>query len=508
MPAEGALRRIRTPLWGAAGFLAAVAFLVIAAAILESRARMDVIRELVQSGGPAAASYGMLVQGEIDEQRLVPFVLANDSEVIAALSGAPDSARAVLDQKLRVLSKGALAEVIYVLDADGICIAASNAGERGSFVGTNYAFRPSFTLARLHGDAQYFAVGIITHLPGLFVAHAVTVRGKFLGVVVDKLDFREVESYWARAGETVFVIDQAGIVILTDIGAWRYHTLGILPDAARQKLRQSGQFGSAPLTPLPFFPAPDGRLKLPGGEQAVAAQAAIPSRGWTVVRLENVSPQLRAAEREADFSAVLITSVLIALGYALRARIKSYMNEKARNEAIRQLANTDPLTELPNRRALTASLEQQWAVHVAARARLSAILIDVDHFKLFNDFYGHPAGDECLRGVARILREVARRPGDLVARYGGEEFILLLPHTNAAGARHVAEAILNRMRQARMSHAASPLGGIVTLSAGVATIAPGPGCGPASLIAAADAALYEAKKRGRDQVVSSGEAGA
>lgn len=510
-PVPATRRWPREVIWVTACFLLAVAFLVMAVAILESRARTTVARGLLEAGGPAAASYGMLVQSEIDEQQLVPFILANDSDVIAALSappgakpGALNAARAVLNGKLGILSKGALAEVIYVLDANGICISASNAGQPGSFVGINYAFRPYFTLARQHGDAQYFAVGIKTHLPGLYVAHAVTLQGKFLGVVVDKLDFQGVETDWAQQGEAVLVLNEAGVVILTDIAGWRYHTLGQLPDARRQALRQSGQFGAAPLAPLPFALTPDGRVKLPDGQQFVMVQAAIPSQGWRVVLLERLGAQERAAERQADVSAVMLLAVLIALAYALRARIKSYLNQKARNEAIRQLANTDPLTELPNRRALTASLDRQWAGHAASGGELAAILVDVDHFKLYNDFYGHPAGDECLRSFAKILREVAQRPGDFVARYGGEEFVLLLPHTGLAGARHVAGRILERMREARMPHAAAP-GGTVTVSAGVAAIAPRGDCSPASLIAAADAALYEAKKSGRNLVVSAAE---
>jgi diguanylate cyclase (GGDEF)-like protein len=137
----------------------------------------------------------------------------------------------------------------------------------------------------------------------------------------------------------------------------------------------------------------------------------------------------------------------------------------------------------------------------AARERtpLSLIMMDVDFFKRYNDTYGHAAGDECLRLVARVLAATVNRPADLAARFGGEEFAVLLPNTAQEGARRIAQAICEGVRAAGMAHGASDLG-VVTISAGVATVVPAPGDGVRELVEAADAALYGAKEAGRNRV--------
>jgi diguanylate cyclase (GGDEF)-like protein len=128
-------------------------------------------------------------------------------------------------------------------------------------------------------------------------------------------------------------------------------------------------------------------------------------------------------------------------------------------------------------------------------------MIDVDHFKAYNDFYGHQAGDDCLRMIAQVLRASATRQGDMAARYGGEEFVLLLPGADIAGARVMAEALRSGLRRLRVAHTTSPTASIVTVSVGVAVGVPEAENGAAALISAADKALYQAKRAGRDRVV-------
>jgi diguanylate cyclase (GGDEF)-like protein len=129
---------------------------------------------------------------------------------------------------------------------------------------------------------------------------------------------------------------------------------------------------------------------------------------------------------------------------------------------------------------------------------LALVLLDVDHFKAFNDRHGHPAGDACLRRVATLLAGAARRPTDLVARIGGEEFAVLLPHQDATDAEAVAQRCITMLDHAGIAHGASPVAAHVTCSAGVADAAGlGEAADPAQLLAAADAALYRAKQAGR-----------
>jgi diguanylate cyclase (GGDEF)-like protein len=492
--------------WAAFG-LAALAIFGAADTELETRDRAAALAAAAAAAGPTAVSYGMLLQSEIEKQRLVPYILANDPDVIAALVPGPhqgaaalQAARAALDQKLLLLCTGTTAGVIYVLDKTGLSVAASNFNEKDSFVGTNYAFRPYYVITRARGDDEYFAAGIISHLPGLFVAHRVMWDGQFVGIVVVKVQFETLESTWAKLGDDVFVVDHNGIVTITDRPDWRYHSFGPLPQAVRQTLLETGQFGHAALTPLPLTPLGDGRVAMPDGESFVPVTAQIPTKDWNLVLLQNVDADLQAADRGALRVALLVTLLAVGAGVIVRGQLRHYFLVKAKNEEIRQLANTDALTLLPNRRAFEAALEEQCRGCAATKSPLAAVMVDVDHFKLFNDCYGHPAGDECLRAVAKLLRAAARRSGDMAARYGGEEFVLLLPNADLAGAVLVAEEVHAAIREMRMPHAKSATSGIVTVSIGVASLVPESAADAERLISAADRALYEAKNRGRDRV--------
>lgn len=171
------------------------------------------------------------------------------------------------------------------------------------------------------------------------------------------------------------------------------------------------------------------------------------------------------------------------------------------------LAIEDGLTGLANRRRFDERLREEWGRAYREKTSLALLMIDIDHFKPFNDSYGHPAGDECLHSVAGILADEAQRSSDLAARYGGEEFAILLPNTDAAGCARIAERVRRALHDAAIPHRANPPPGIVTASIGGAVCRPGVerSAGPASLIEAADRALYAAKDGGRDRVVMAPE---
>ncbi|QFU16510.1 sensor domain-containing diguanylate cyclase [Microvirga thermotolerans] len=168
------------------------------------------------------------------------------------------------------------------------------------------------------------------------------------------------------------------------------------------------------------------------------------------------------------------------------------------------LARTDGLTGLANRRSFDEQLAKEWYRSVRDRAPLSLVLVDIDRFKQFNDTYGHQAGDDCLRAVARAVRQVARRPADLPARYGGEEIVLLLPATGPEGAAKIAERLRSSVEAMAIPHAGNQPKGVVTVSVGTATLhlkpeTAGERCD--TLISLADSALYDAKRQGRNRVV-------
>ncbi|AXS81446.1 diguanylate cyclase domain-containing protein [Dechloromonas sp. HYN0024] len=171
----------------------------------------------------------------------------------------------------------------------------------------------------------------------------------------------------------------------------------------------------------------------------------------------------------------------------------------AANQELVRISSSDGLTGVANRRYFDEAISVEWRRARRHSNSLAMMMCDVDHFKLYNDTYGHQAGDDCLRQVANAIRQHTERPSDIVARYGGEEFAVVLPETTVGGALMVAEKIRHAVRALNIPHAASP-NHIVTLSIGIASAAPGFDNPPDDLIQAADKALYRAKHEGRDRV--------
>lgn len=225
-----------------------------------------------------------------------------------------------------------------------------------------------------------------------------------------------------------------------------------------------------------------------------------------------------------SFIALLACGALLAgaglLAYVLKARrvsreLKTKLEEllevKARleaanaalaqaNESLERLSAIDALTGIANRRRLDESLESLFKESARKGEALAAAMVDIDHFKAYNDRYGHPAGDDCLRLVARTLGDCLERPIDLAARYGGEEFLVLLPGTGQDGAAVVAERIRAAIESRALPHSESRVADHVTVSVGYASLRPQPGQEASLLVGAADRALYAAKQRGRNRI--------
>ncbi len=171
------------------------------------------------------------------------------------------------------------------------------------------------------------------------------------------------------------------------------------------------------------------------------------------------------------------------------------------NLELQRLNAVDGLTGIANRRHFDEMLAKEWRRCMRDDQWLSLMICDVDFFKQYNDTYGHQAGDECLKSVARLLKEQLRRPADLVARYGGEEFAVILPGTGDAGARRLAQRMCRAVESEVIPHQYSPVAPVVTLSIGVATAMPRQDDQSLdTLLQAADRALYQAKDQGRNQV--------
>ena len=186
------------------------------------------------------------------------------------------------------------------------------------------------------------------------------------------------------------------------------------------------------------------------------------------------------------------------LDIELHERLKVEEELRQANSKLEHFATTDALTLVANRRKFDECFLEEWRRMARDKKPLSLILADIDHFKKYNDFYGHQAGDECLFKVAQEVGNYVRRAGDLLARYGGEEFVIILPSTDETSAVMIAERIRLGIEALKLPHEASPVVSYVTLSLGIATTIPEQNNYRESLIKAADVALYKAKMKGRN----------
>ena len=209
------------------------------------------------------------------------------------------------------------------------------------------------------------------------------------------------------------------------------------------------------------------------------------------------SPEEETCALEAggvDFISKPVTPAVV------RARVKNHLTLKAQGDQLRAQVFIDGLTGVANRRRFDEALANEWRRCRRSTAPLALIMIDIDHFKRYNDRYGHQAGDTCLQAVAASLKSALGRSHDLVARYGGEEFVCLLPEADMDGTLAKAEYLRQSIEKLAIPHADSDTATVVTISLGVAKLTTSENSDPIDLIRLADLALYEAKAQGRNQV--------
>jgi diguanylate cyclase (GGDEF)-like protein len=181
--------------------------------------------------------------------------------------------------------------------------------------------------------------------------------------------------------------------------------------------------------------------------------------------------------------------------------IEDVTERKKAEEQLKLLASMDGLTGISNRRHFDNTLDAEWRRAMRSSTPVSLIMIAIDYFKNYNDFYGHLAGDSCLQKIAHMIRDSLRRAGNIAARYGGEEFAVILPDTDAEGAHLFAESLREKIEDLDIKHNDSKAGSHVTISLGVSTAIPEKDSTPDTLMSQADKALYKAKQGGRNRVV-------
>ena len=490
--------------------------------------RRQGVDRLQASAGARLNHFSLTVFAPLDKYAYLPSLVAAYPSTVEALRQ-PHGEESIgkANRLFQQLSEKTGAAVIYLMNLDGLTIAASNWQGKNSFVGSNYAFRPYFGEALRHGHGSFYGMGVTSHTPGYFISQLVSSGGHAIGVVVVKIDIHSLPAQWARGEHEIAVTDENGVIFLSSREDWKYRPIRPLAPAVQKRLKRIHQYDGVLKEPLPV------RVQetLGAGEEIVGidqdggragrasyfvASREVPASDWTIHVLTSMAPIDDAAWLAAALAVaalwllLLLTMYLRQLGHRIRERRESrHMLEQTlqaleekhaelqvATEELRQASITDPLTGAFNRRFFLDTAAKMVSAANRHRQPLSVIMIDVDYFKRINDEYGHPAGDKVLQTLADICRK-ALREEDIFARFGGEEFAMLLPNTDEGTAQCVAE----RLREKLMRHAVEAEGNLIriTISSGVSRHRPEEKSIEAAL-RRADDALYEAKEGGRNRV--------
>lgn len=341
MPLRRLSETIQWRLFGAAWLFVGV----LAVGLAGWLARLDAEAATRRLAQTAAVLHGAVLTSELERQRTVPSVLAVNPELLA-LVGAPSAEqRDRVNIKLEQLAEEVRAAALYVLDADGTALAASNWREPTSFVGSNYRFRPYYIEAMREGEAAFFALGTVSGRPGLYLARRIDGPGGApAGVIVAKVEFDALENTWRGAGEPTYVTDRDGVVLITTEPAWRFRTTRPLSEERRRQLAEEQTTGG-PIEDLPFA-APESGLVRVSRDGAARLHAHEIDRnvglGWTLHLLwpaeQMMSRAVGAAHTLAGLSIALMAGLTgILLRRRQRARNRAAEEEATRAELERQV---------------------------------------------------------------------------------------------------------------------------------------------------------------------------
>lgn len=323
-----------------------VSIAIIAVVLSGEWARRDAATLATGQATTAAMLHTSVLRSELDRHRSLPMVLAQDPELVAAVTSPSPAAIARLNRKLEGLARDVRAAAIYLLDSRGTAVAASNWRAPTSFVGSDYRFRPYFHEAIRNGQADFFALGTVSGRPGLYLAERVMdARGRPVGVIVAKVEFDVLERGWLASRKPTYVTDENGVVLITTVPEWRFRTARRLNAEQRRKLSEDQTSGAAPLDMLPF---PAGTSDVIRVADALApdiyarASGPITDFGWTVYLLSPIGAQSARAVFTARSLALLSVALLAGLTGVLlrrrqRVRQREIEAENARVELERQI---------------------------------------------------------------------------------------------------------------------------------------------------------------------------
>lgn len=363
----------------------------------------------------------------IERYRALPAVLALDPELIAALRGpVTEQVQDALNRKLERINGAANSSTLELLDRTGLAIAASNWRLPTTYVGSNYGFRPYFKQTRSHGSGRFYAVGVTSGVPGYFLANAVTdEQGRFLGAMVVKLEFPELEREWRQGSDILLVSDARGITFIANQDGWRYRELQPISPADRAELAETRQYDKQPLVPLQHQVLTDfganshlSRVQGPDGSVDYLWESLpLEAEGWTLHLLRK--PQVSADGRNAALTAAAIwlSLVFAALFVSQRLRL-AHLRQRSRNELKR-------LVEERTRELRTAQEGLVQSAKLAALGQMSAALaheinqplttqrMQLETLRLLLDHGRYDEARQALEPLEQMLTRMAALTGHL-----------------------------------------------------------------------------------------------
>jgi diguanylate cyclase (GGDEF)-like protein len=385
--------------------------------------------------------------------------------------------------------------VITVIDTAGKVVARSTAD---TTQGVDVSDRAYFKHALQEGGL-YVAPAVVTRLKGNPILFAISLpvtdaAGKLIAVVSAHLSTNHFTDFYGLMG---FNLDPTVAIFKSDSSLVARH-----PDMDQHvgKVNANG-----PLFREQLLRAPSGvyrSISQLDGKERISAYQLLRELDLVIVCGTEIGTAMASWQKRSLWTAGTATVGLILIFIILFWGFRSLIQKQsliAKNSELNRLSNVDPVTGIANRRVFDAVLLREWHAYRQAGKNLSLLLIDVDHFKKYNDLYGHPQGDRCLHRIATALQGALLRKEDLVARYGGEEFGVIL-NSDEPGARDVAERMRLAVENLQILHAASADSRIVTISVGLADAASCQVNSAEALLAYADGALYRAKAGGRNRV--------
>lgn len=363
----------------------AVTLLVVTIAALYAAGiygRSSAISGLEEQGRTDANLKVALLRAVLERPRALPFLLSRDRDVAEALAGGESAKRALLDRKLEELVAGAGAAVIYAIDRTGVAISASNWREPTSFVGNDYSFRAYFSRAMKEGTAEHFGLGSVSKRPGLYISQRIGPAAAPLGVVVAKMEFDQLERDWHETRRPSYVVDNNNVVLITSIPSWRFMTTEPLPAENLSAIRESLQFGEAPLAPLPFRQTAGSNLLhavQPGGSAQTYLRITTPvaSTPWRFEYLVPVAGAVAAGMREARLLALIaIGAITVAAAIWLRRRQTALANA-ARDQAAREELERRVIERTRDLSLARDHLQAEIADHRETETKLQAVQQDL-----------------------------------------------------------------------------------------------------------------------------------